>query len=166
MLATMGHENKPVCLLFTDDDENDFVLLSCAARRAQLPVPVCWVKDGMELLAYLRRQGPYSNSIAYPKPALILLDLNMPRKNGHEALQDIRRDPGLCSVPVVILTTSRSVEDIQLTYEAGANSFISKPAEFQRLVEIMELVKRYWFEAVALPEIERGEDKAARAGNV
>src|SRR5579862_3890346 len=149
MLPTMGHENKPVCLLFTDDDENDFVLLSCAARRAQLPVPVCWVKDGRELLAYLRRQGPYSVAIAYPQPALILLDLNMPRRNGREALQEIRNDPSLRSLPVVILTTSKAPEVIQLTYEAGANSFITKPVEFQRLVEIVQVLKRYWFEVAA-----------------
>jgi two-component system, response regulator len=152
MLPTMGHENKPVCLLFTDDDENDYVLLSCAARRAQLPVPVVWVKDGMELLEYLRRQGRFSDAASYPWPALILLDLNMPRKNGRDALQEIRQDPGLRSLPVVILTTSRSAEDIQHSYEAGANSFITKPAEFQRLVEIMEVLKRYWFELVSLPE--------------
>jgi len=143
---------KPVCLIFADDDENDFVLLSCAARRAQLPVTVSWVKDGIELLEYLRRQGRYSDVATYPAPALILLDLNMPRKNGREALQDIRRDPGLCSVPIVILTTSKSAEDIRLTYEAGANSFITKPAEFQRLVEIVQVLKRYWFEVAALPE--------------
>ena len=148
----MAPKLKPVCLIFADDDENDFVLLSCAARRAQLPVTVSWVKDGIELLEYLRRQGRYSDVATYPAPALILLDLNMPRKNGREALQDIRRDPGLCSVPIVILTTSKSAEDIRLTYEAGANSFITKPAEFQRLVEIVQVLKRYWFEVAALPE--------------
>lgn len=140
------------CVLYADDDENDYVLLSCAARRAQLPAPVCWVKDGMELLEYLRHQGRYRESGNYPKPTLVLLDLNMPGKNGREALQDIRSDPVLRSLPVVVLTTSKAAADIQAAYETGANSFITKPAEFQVLVEIMEVLKRYWFELVRLPE--------------
>ena len=140
------------CVLYADDDENDYVLLSCAARRAQLPAPVCWVKDGMELLEYLRHQGRYRESANYPKPTLVLLDLNMPGKNGREALQDIRSDPVLRSLPVVVLTTSKAAADIQAAYETGANSFITKPAEFQVLVEIMEVLKRYWFELVRLPE--------------
>ncbi len=148
----MVNDGKAGCLVFADDDENDYVLLSCAAHRANLPVQVCWVKDGVELLEYLRHEGRYSGSNTSPDPALVLLDLNMPRKDGREALNEIRRDPGLRSVPVVILTTSRAAEDIQLTYQAGANSFISKPAEFQRLVEIMELLKHYWFELVSLPQ--------------
>jgi CheY-like chemotaxis protein len=148
----MANDPKAGCLMFADDDENDYVLLSCAARRANLPVPVCWVKDGVELLECLRHEGRYSGSNMYLDPVLVLLDLNMPRKDGREALNEIRQDPRLRSVPVVILTTSRAAEDIQLTYEAGANSFISKPAEFQRLVEIMELLKHYWFELVSLPQ--------------
>ena len=148
----MVNDPKAGCLMFADDDENDYVLLSCATRRVHLPVPVCWVKDGVELLEYLRHEGRYSGSTSYPDPALVLLDLNMPRKDGRETLNEIRRDPGLRSVPVVILTTSHAAADIQLTYEAGANSFISKPAEFQRLVDIMELLKHYWFELVSLPQ--------------
>lgn len=147
----MAEEIKPLCLLFADDDENDYVLLNCAARRAQLPAQVSWVKDGRELLEYLRGQGCYGDSLTYPKPAVVLLDLNMPGKNGRDALQDIRGDPSLRSLPIVILTTSRSAEDVQFAYEAGANSFITKPPEFQRLVEIMEVLKRYWLETVALP---------------
>ncbi len=143
---------KPLSLLIADDDENDYVLLSCAARRAQLPAQLCWVKDGMELLEYLRGQGCYSDSDSYPRPALILLDLNMPRKDGREALQEIRHDPGLGSLPVVILSTSKAAEDIRLAYEAGAHSFITNPPEFQRLVEIVEVLKRYWFEVVSLPQ--------------
>lgn len=151
MVPKMASPAKPVCLLMADDDENDYVLLDCAARRAQLPAQLCWVKDGMELLDYLRGQGRYGDSATYPRPTLVLLDLNMPRKNGLDALQEIRQDLGLRSLPVVIFTTSRSAEEIQLTYEAGASSFISKPPEFQRLVEIMEVLKHYWFETVALP---------------
>ena len=148
----MRKEPSMECVIFADDDENDYVLLTCAARKAQLPAPVSWVKDGVELLEYLRHQGRYSDAATYPRPALVLLDLNMPCKNGREALQDIRSDPGLRSLPVVVLTTSKAVADIQLAYQAGANSFITKPAEFQDLVETMEVLKRYWFELVRLPE--------------
>jgi len=147
----MAPAAKPSCLLIADDDENDYVLLNCAARRAQLPAQLCWVKDGLELLEYLRGEGGYRDSASYPQPALVLLDLNMPRKNGQDTLREIRRDAGLRSLPVVIFTTSKSADDIQLSYEAGANSFITKPPEFQRLVEIMEVLKRYWFETVTLP---------------
>ena len=147
----MAFASKPLCLLIADDDENDYVLLNCAARRAQLPAQLCWVKDGLELLEYLRGEGGYRDSASYPQPALVLLDLNMPRKNGQDTLREIRRDAGLRSLPVVIFTTSKSADDIQLSYEAGANSFITKPPEFQRLVEIMEVLKRYWFETVTLP---------------
>ena len=151
MVPKMASPTRPLCLLIADDDENDYVLVNCAARRAQLPAQLCWVKDGLELLEYLRGQGSYRDSANYPRPAVVLLDLNMPRKNGRDTLQEIRQDPGLRSLPVVIFTTSRSAEEIQLTYEAGASSFISKPPEFQRLVEIMEVLKHYWFETVALP---------------
>jgi len=147
----MAPAAKPSCLLIADDDENDYVLLNCAARRAQLPAQLCWVKDGMELLQYLRGQGAYGDPASYPRPVVLLLDLNMPRKSGSDALQEIRRDAGLRSLPVVIFTTSKSADDIQLSYEAGANSFITKPPEFQRLVEIMEVLKRYWFETATLP---------------
>jgi CheY-like chemotaxis protein len=151
MVPKMAHAAKSLSLLIADDDENDYVLLNCAARRAQLPAQLCWVKDGLELLEYLRGQGCYSDSASYPQPALVLLDLNMPRKNGQDTLREIRRDAGLRSLPVVIFTTSKSADDIQLSYEAGANSFITKPPEFQRLVEIMEVLKRYWFETATLP---------------
>jgi two-component system, response regulator len=151
MVPKMASESKSLCLLIADDDENDYVLLNCAARRAQLPAQLSWVKDGLELLEYLRGEGGYRDSASYPQPALVLLDLNMPRKNGQDTLREIRRDAGLRSLPVVIFTTSKSADDIQLSYEAGANSFITKPPEFQRLVEIIEVLKRYWFETVTLP---------------
>jgi len=151
MVPKMASESKSLCLLIADDDENDYVLLNCAARRAQLPAQLCWVKDGLELLEYLRGQGCYGDSGNYPRPAVVLLDLNMPRKNGRDTLQEIRQDPSLRSLPVIIFTTSKSSEEIQLTYAAGANSFITKPPEFQRLVEMMEVLKRYWFETVTLP---------------
>ena len=150
-MPIMLHATSSLCLLIADDDEDDFVLLNCAARRAQLPAQLCWVKDGLELLEYLRGQGCYGDSAHYPRPAVVLLDLNMPRKNGRDTLQEIRQDPGLRSLPVVIFTTSKSSEEIQLTYAAGANSFITKPPEFQRLVELMEVLKHYWFETVTLP---------------
>lgn len=148
----MAPLSKSLCLLLADDDENDYVLLNCAAQRAQLPAQLCWVRDGVELLEYLRRQGRYRDEAIYPRPVLVLLDLNMPHKDGREALQEMRGDAGLRGLPVIILTTSKAASDVQLAYEAGANSFITKPPEFQRLVEILEVLKRYWFELVVLPE--------------
>jgi CheY-like chemotaxis protein len=111
MVRKMASASKSLCLLIADDDENDYVLLNCAARRAQLPAQLCWVKDGLELLEYLRSQGCYGDSGNYPRPAVVLLDLNMPRKNGRDTLQEIRQDPSLRSLPVIIFTTSNERRD-------------------------------------------------------
>jgi CheY-like chemotaxis protein len=138
-------------VVFADDDENDYVLLNCALEQAAFPVQLLWVRDGLELLEFLHRQGRFRDTANYPAPRLVLLDLNMPRKNGREALQEIRQDPQLRALPVVVLTTSKSPDDVQLTYQAGANSYITKPADFKNLVEIVRVLKRYWFELVALP---------------
>ena len=108
------------------------------------------VKDGEELLEYLRRQGAFSKSET-PQPSLILLDLNMPRKDGREALREIKSDPKLRHIPVVVLTASRAEEDVVRSYEYGVNSFITKPVTFQGLVDAMKALGRYWFEVVELP---------------
>jgi len=99
-------------------------------------------------MLYLRRVGKYADA---PRPGLILLDLNMPRKDGREALREIKNDPALRSIPVVILTTSREEEDILRTYDLGANSFISKPVGFDSLVQLASTMTRYWFQLVELP---------------
>ncbi len=109
-----------------------------------------FVEDGQELMDYLRREGRFAREEA-PTPGLILLDLNMPRKDGRQALQEIKSDPALRRIPVVVLTTSKAEEDILRTYDLGANSFIAKPVTFERLVEIVRTLGLYWFNIVQLP---------------
>ncbi|MCH8055844.1 MAG: response regulator [Deltaproteobacteria bacterium] len=114
--------------------------------------PLYFVEDGEELMDYLRHQGKYTNLADSPCPGVILLDLNMPKKDGREALKEIKADPDLRRLPVVVLTTSRSEEDIYRTYDLGASSYITKPVTFEGLVEVMKSLKKYWFEIVDLPD--------------
>ncbi len=113
------------------------------------------VKDGEELMDYLRHHGEYTAEGSSPGPSLILLDLNMPRKDGREALREIKADAMLRHIPVVVLTTSRAEEDVVRSYQCGVNSFITKPVTFQGLVEAMKALGRYWFEVVELPTLEQ-----------
>jgi len=110
------------------------------------------VGDGEELLQFLRHEGAYADPPISPRPGLILLDLNMPRKDGREALREMKADPNLRSIPVVVLTTSQAEEDIVRTYDLGVSSYISKPVSFDGLVEVMRVLGRYWFEIVELPD--------------
>jgi CheY-like chemotaxis protein len=114
------------------------------------------VADGEELMDYLHRRGRYADPASSPEPSLILLDLNMPRKDGREALMEIKSDARLKSIPVVILTTSKAEEDVRRLYELGANSFITKPATFQGLAEMLRTLSQYWFETVKLPTEQQG----------
>lgn len=136
-------------ILIADDDDEDRMLARDALNESRLANTVFFVEDGVDLLDFLYQRGPYSNSA--PRPGLILLDINMPRMNGFEALREIRRDPDLRSIPVVMLTTSRAEEDIVRSYDLGVNSFISKPVTFEGLVDVMRTLGRYWFEIVDLP---------------
>jgi CheY-like chemotaxis protein len=140
----------PITILLADDDPDDVVLTREALASARLQNDLRTVSDGVELLDYLRRRGKYAGGDA-PRPDIILLDLNMPRMDGREALTEIRSDPALKAIPIVVLTTSRAEADIVATYELGVNSFISKPVTFPGLVEVMSALKRYWFEIVAIP---------------
>ncbi|MDQ3959432.1 MAG: response regulator, partial [Pseudomonadota bacterium] len=110
-----------------------------------------FVTNGEELMDYLYRRGRYADMATSPRPGLILLDLNMPKKDGREALQEIKADPNLRRIPVVILTTSEAEEDVYRSYDLGANSFITKPVTFESLVELMRVMGRYWIELVELP---------------
>jgi CheY-like chemotaxis protein len=109
------------------------------------------VENGEELLEYLYRRGKYSDPAVSPRPGLILLDLNMPKKDGRQALKEIKADPSLRSIPIVVLTTSKAEEDILRSYDLGVNSFIVKPVTFEGLVDIMKTLTKYWFEIVELP---------------
>ncbi|HLF26002.1 MAG TPA: response regulator [Anaerolineae bacterium] len=145
-----GH-GKPVRLLMAEDDPDDRALTQEAFEEARLGNGLDFVEDGEELLHYLRRTGKYTALRDAPLPGLILLDLNMPRKDGREALKEIKADPGLRRIPVVVLTTSKAEEDILRTYDLGVNSFITKPVTFEALVNIVRSLTRYWFEIVELP---------------
>jgi len=109
------------------------------------------VNDGEELMDYLLNRGEFSNKTKHPKPDLVLLDLNMPRKDGKEALAEIKKDPELRKIPVVVLTTSGAEEDIIKTYDLGVNSFITKPVAFEGFVEVIKTLEKYWFQVVKLP---------------
>ncbi|MEZ5426530.1 MAG: response regulator [Pyrinomonadaceae bacterium] len=147
----MEKENDIFKILLADDDPDDRLLAEEAMRESNLLNPMDMVEDGEELLAYLRREGKYSHLMGDPLPGLIILDLNMPRMNGREALKEIKSDPSICHIPVVVLTTSEVEEDIYRSYNLGVNSFITKPVTFKSFVELMQDLGRYWFEIVSLP---------------
>jgi CheY-like chemotaxis protein len=130
-------------ILIADDDYDNFVLAMDAMKEAGLECDLCWVKDGEEVLDYLYHRPPHEDPVHAPFPDLILLDLNMPKKNGHEALKEIKADPALAGIPVVVLTVSRANEDRNRSYALGANAFISKPHNFDRLVDSMRELKKY-----------------------
>ncbi len=143
--------SKSIVILMADDDADDRLLAKDALTECRLANDLHFVEDGEELLDYLQRRGKYTLLSNAPRPGLILLDLNMPKKDGREALKEIRADPDLRKIPVVVLTTSKADTDIGRIYELGANSFISKPVSFDSLVEVMKILGRYWFEVVELP---------------
>ena len=140
-----------VRILLAEDDDDDYFLTCQALKENRLLNEISRVKDGEELMRYLRHGGEFSRGKQAPEPSLILLDLNMPKMDGREALREIKADPVLHHIPVVVLTTSRAEEDVVRSYEFGVNSFITKPLTFQGLVDAMKALGRYWFEVVALP---------------
>ena len=147
--------SEPIVILMADDDADDRVLARDAMEESRLGNCLRCVEDGQELMDYLTRTGKYARVDA-PRPGLILLDLNMPRKDGRQALREIKANPDLRRIPVVVLTTSKTEEDILRTYDLGANSFITKPVTFDRLVEIVRTLGRYWFNIVELPHHRSG----------
>jgi len=147
----MNNINEPVNILMADDDEDDRLLAKEALAEGRLLNNLYFVEDGQELLDFLRHDGKYSQATDAPTPGLILLDLNMPKMDGREALTNIKADPKLKNIPVVILTTSKAEEDIARSYSLGANSFITKPVSFDGLVHALQTLKQYWFEIVSLP---------------
>ncbi len=150
MPSTNGHQ--PMTILMAEDDPDDRVLTREAMESAHVANDLRFVNDGQYLMDYLRREGDYAGpGVDAPMPGIILLDLNMPRMDGREALAEIKADPELKKIPVVVLTTSKAEEDIVKTYDLGVNSFITKPVTFTGLVEVMQTWSRYWFEIVDLP---------------
>ncbi len=147
----MSANGNVITILMADDDEDDRMFAMDALNEARLANKVDFVEDGEELMEYLHRRGKYSKMKENPLPGLILLDLNMPRKDGREALKEIKADPQLRRIPIVVLTTSKAQEDIFRTYDLGVSSFITKPVSFEGLVDIMKALGKYWFEIVSLP---------------
>jgi len=143
---------QPIVILMADDDADDRMLTKDALEESRVLNELRFVQDGEELMDYLHRRGKYADAESAPKPGLILLDLNMPKKDGREALKEIKSDPNLRRIPVVIMTTSKAEEDIFRSYDFGASSFITKPVTFDRLVDLMKAIGEYWVEFVELPD--------------
>lgn len=144
-------KKKPVVLLIADDDEEDREMTQQALQENFILNEIHFVDDGVELLDYLLRRGTYEDPKLSPKPGLILLDLNMPRMDGREALEQIKSHPELCNIPVIILTTSHAEEDILRSYDLGVNCFITKPVTFRDFIEVTKSLGQYWFEIVQIP---------------
>ena len=147
----MKHEGKMITIVLADDDPDDRQLTEDAFTENRLANQLHCVEDGEELMDYLNRRGKYESLRNEPLPGLILLDLNMPRKDGREALKEIKASPNLRRIPIVVLTTSKAEEDIVRSYDLGVNSYVTKPVTFKSLVELVKVLGRYWFEVVELP---------------
>ena len=143
---------KSITILMADDDPDDRQLTKEAFAEARLANDLRFVEDGVELLDYLHRRGKYTDPATSPRPGLILLDLNMPRKDGREALQEMKQDPRFRPLRVIILTTSKAEEDILRSYNLSAASYITKPVTFESLVDVVKTLGKYWLEIVELPE--------------
>lgn len=144
--------SEPIEILLADDDAEDRMLIIDALKESRLKNNIHCVENGEELLDYLYNREDYSDKKKFSRPGIILLDLNMPRKDGREALKEIKSDKSLRNIPVIILTTSKAEEDILKTYNLGVNSYITKPVSFTAMVEVMKTLNKYWFEIVELPE--------------
>jgi CheY-like chemotaxis protein len=141
---------KSVAILMADDDVDDRLLTREAFEASQVANELRFVEDGVELLDYLYNRGRFADREKYPRPGIILLDLNMPKKDGREALAEIRKDPQFNSLRVIVLTTSKAEEDIFRSYDLGAASYITKPVTFESLVEVIRTLGKYWLEIVEL----------------
>ncbi|MBA9079222.1 MULTISPECIES: response regulator [Rufibacter] len=148
----MSIKKRTIVILIADDDAEDRMLVKEALEENRLTNEIQFVENGEELLDYLHNKGRFSDKNQYPTPGLILLDLNMPKKDGREALKEIKSDEHLRVIPVVVLTTSKAEEDILRTYDLGVSSFITKPVTFAALVDVMKTLTKYWFEIVELPK--------------
>ena len=145
-------DGRPIVILMADDDADDRMLTKDVLTESRVLNDLRFVEDGEELLDYLKGRGAYTDREKAPRPGLILLDLNMPKKDGREALKEIKADPELRRIPVVVMTTSKAEEDVYRSYDLGASSFITKPVTFDRLVELMRTMGQYWVEFVELPD--------------
>jgi CheY-like chemotaxis protein len=148
----MQVNDKPIVILLADDDVDDREMTRRALKKNQLANDLYTVADGEELLDYLRHRGRFAPPALAPAPGLILLDLNMPKKDGREALAEIKADPALRRIPIVVMTTSKAQRDVSSAYDLGSSSYIIKPVSFAALVEVTRVLAHYWFQIVTLPE--------------
>src|SRR4026207_1880601 len=149
----MNAEAKPITILMADDDPDDRLLTADALKEARLINDIRFVENGEELLDYLRCTGKFAPPADAPRPGLILLDLNMPRKDGRTVLKELKQENDLRTIPVVVLTTPNDEEDVYRSYDLGVNSYILKPVTFEALVDILQTLEKYWFEIVELPPL-------------
>ncbi len=150
----MTDQDLPMTILSAEDDNDDRLLVQEAFEESGLKNRLYFVQDGISLMQYLRKQGSYAKPANAPRPDLILLDLNLPRKDGRESLAEIKADPTLRSIPVVVLTTSNTEEDVFHTYELGCAGFISKPTNFEGMLNVVKILFHYWFSVVQLVDCE------------
>jgi CheY-like chemotaxis protein len=147
----MKQKDTPIIILMAEDDADDRFLAADALKEARVLNEIRFVVDGEELMDYLCRRGQYADPGSSPRPGLLLVDLNMPKKDGREAIQEIKKDPDLRRIPLVVLTTSSAEEDIIRSYDFGVAGYITKPVSFDGLVDVMKVIGKYWFEIVELP---------------
>jgi CheY-like chemotaxis protein len=152
MSKYMNDYNQTFTILIAEDNSDDCVLVQTAFQQVDIPYNLFCVPDGIELLNFLRKQAKYADPARAPRPDLVLLDLNMPRMDGRQALAEMKADPGLRSIPVVVLSNSSLQEDIMRTYDLGGAGFIIKPQTLEGMVEVVKVLKQYWFEVVELAE--------------
>jgi len=148
----MPNHRKPITILMADDDPDDRQMTKEAFQESMLVNDLRFVEDGEELLDYLNRRGKFVDPESSPRPGLILLDLNMPKKDGREALQEMKADPRFARIRVVIMTTSKAEADIARTYALSASSYITKPVTFDGLLDVVRTLGKYWLEIVELPD--------------
>ena len=148
----MAEGNKQYSILYAEDSEDDFLLIKDALEETNSEAKLIWVRDGQELLDYLENKGKYTDKSLNKLPDIILLDLKMPVMNGTEALEKIRAQKRFATIPIIVLTTSKSKEDQDKTYKLGANSYIQKPDWYENMVQLMNTINNYWFQVVVLPE--------------
>jgi CheY-like chemotaxis protein len=146
---TTSDHYEPIDVLLVEDDAGDVLLIREAFEHNKVHNDLAVVSDGVEAIAYLRRQGEHANA---PRPDLVLLDLNLPRKDGREVLAEVKSDPDLRSIPVVVLTTSKAEEDVLRSYDLHANAYVTKPVDFERFIEVVRQIDEFFVSVVKLPE--------------
>lgn len=152
------HAKRPILILVADDDQDDCLLTREAFEESQVFAELDFVHDGEQLMNYLLHRPPFQDKTKYPLPGLILMDLNMPRMDGREALNKIKQHPHLRCIPLIVLSTSCSERDIIDSYKSGASSFITKPATYSGLISMADLLGSYWLELVKLPNLNQASE--------